>query len=112
MVYQDSNWLERAREAGVERPAATGCTAPTTPEAYCGTPTGTASDQDRMTHMKPMLNPKRDLNGATPEKLARALLRPLRPRPRTKAVVCNQVPVQEVAADQSGNRVLHLRKRP
>ena len=31
--------------------------------------------------MNPMIDPKRDLVGATPEKLARALLRPLRPRP-------------------------------
>ena len=29
--------------------------------------------------MQPMLDPKRDLAGATPEKLARALLRPVRP---------------------------------
>ena len=32
--------------------------------------------------MRPMLDPNRDLKGATPEKLARALLRPLRPRRR------------------------------
>ena len=41
--------------------------------------------------MKPMLDPQRDLKGATPETLARALFRrvePLRPsRPRGKAVV-------------------------
>ena len=30
--------------------------------------------------MKPMIDPKRNLKGATPETLARALLRPLRPR--------------------------------
>ena len=30
--------------------------------------------------MKPMIDPQRDLAGATPETLARALLRPLRPR--------------------------------
>ena len=34
--------------------------------------------------MKPMLDPKRDLKGATPEKLAMALLRP---RKRGKPVV-------------------------
>ena len=62
--------------------------------------------------MKPMLDPKRDLKGATPEKLARALLRPLGPRPRAKAVVSGQVAVQKVATDQSGNRIPHLRKRP
>lgn len=31
--------------------------------------------------MQPMLDPKRDLAGATPETLARALFRPLRRRP-------------------------------
>ena len=30
--------------------------------------------------MRPVLDPARDLAGATPETLARALLRPLRPR--------------------------------
>ena len=75
-----TDWNEPEKR-GVERPAATGCTAPTTSEAYCGTPTGAASDHDRKTHMKPMLDPKRDLKGATPEKLARALLRPLSPAP-------------------------------
>ena len=52
--------------------------------------------------MKPMLDPKRDLVGATPEKLARALLRrvePLRPRSARKPVVGNQVPVKEIPAD-------------
>ena len=34
--------------------------------------------------MKPMPDPKRDLKRATPEKLARALLRPLKPRQKTK----------------------------
>jgi hypothetical protein len=37
--------------------------------------------------MRAMLDPKRDLVGATPEKLARALLRPLRPRAGGQAVV-------------------------
>ena len=60
--------------------------------------------------MKPMLDPQRDLKGATPEKLARALLRPLRPRPARKSVVRDQVPVQKVAADQPGDRVPHLRE--
>ena len=49
----------------------------------------------------PMLDPKRDLAGATPETLARALLRrvePLRPRPGRKAVVPNEAPVRETVA--------------
>ena len=38
--------------------------------------------------MQPMIDPKRDLVGATPAKLARALLRPLRgPRAARQAVV-------------------------
>lgn len=52
--------------------------------------------------MKAMLDPKRDLKGATPETLARALLRPKRPlRPRTarKSIVRDQVPVEKVPAD-------------
>ena len=65
--------------------------------------------------MKPMLDPKRDLAGATPEKLARALLRPLRLRPRAKAVVCDKIPVEKVvekvAAHEPGDRMSHLLKR-
>ena len=34
--------------------------------------------------VRAMLDPKRDLAGATPEALARALLRPLGPRPGAK----------------------------
>ena len=45
--------------------------------------------------MKPMLDPKRDLAGATPEKLSRALLRPLRPRAGGQAVVPNKVTVEK-----------------
>ena len=43
--------------------------------------------------MRPMLDPKRDLAGATPEKLARALFRPLPrgPRPGGQAVVGDEV---------------------
>ena len=48
-----------------------------------------------------MLDPKRDLAGATPEKLARALLRPLRPRAEGQAVVPNKVTVEKVATDQA-----------
>ena len=62
--------------------------------------------------MKPMIDRERDLKGATPEKLARALLRPLRPRGGTQAVVSDKVSVEKVAADQAGNRIPHLSKRP
>ena len=65
--------------------------------------------------MRPMLDPARDLAGATPEKLAKALFRrvePLRPGTRRKPVVRDQVTVEEVAADESGNSVPHLHKRP
>lgn len=64
--------------------------------------------------MKPMLDPARDLAGATPEKLAKALFRrvvPLRPGARRKPVVRDQVAVEKVAADQPGDGVPHLRKR-
>ena len=47
--------------------------------------------------MKPMLDPKRDLWGATPETLARALFRrikPLRPSTRRKAIVSDEIYVQ------------------
>ena len=43
--------------------------------------------------MRAMLNPERDLKGATPETLARALLRP---RPSRKAVVRDQVTKKQV----------------
>ena len=58
--------------------------------------------------MKAMLDPKRDLVGATPEKLARALLRPLRPRAGGQPVVPDKVTVEEIAADQAGNRIREL----
>ena len=61
---------------------------------------------------KPMLDPKRDLAGATPETLARALLRPaegLRPGRRGKPVVGDEIAVEEVTTDQSGDGVPHLR---
>ena len=62
--------------------------------------------------MGPMLDPKIHLKGATPEKLARALLRPLRPRAGGKAVVPNKVTVEKIATDQVSNRIPHLSKRP
>ena len=61
--------------------------------------------------MKPMLDPKRDLKGATPETLARALFRPLRPRATRQAVVRDQVPVEQVSTDKPRDGVPHLRKR-
>ena len=62
--------------------------------------------------MKPMLDPTRDLKGATPETLARALFRPLRrPRARTEAVFGYQLPVEQVPADKPSGRRPHLRKR-
>lgn len=64
--------------------------------------------------MKPRLDPKRDLKGATPEKLARALLKQpdLGPRSAGKAVVSNKVAVEKVAAHKPGDGRPHLRKRP
>ena len=62
--------------------------------------------------MRPMLDPARDLAGATPEKLARALLRNrLRPSAGGKPVVGDEVAVEKVPADKPGHRVPHLRKR-
>ncbi len=62
--------------------------------------------------MKPMLDQKRDLKGATPETLARALLKPLRgPRSRTETVVGYQLPVEQAPADKPRSRASHLRKR-
>ena len=56
-----------------------------------------------------MLDPKVHLKGATPEKLARALLRnPLRPRHRVQPVASDEVTEQEVSADEAGDRVPHL----
>lgn len=42
-----------------------------------------------------MLEPKRDLKGATPEKLARALPRPVKPQPR----LADRPPRQAAAND-------------
>ena len=60
---------------------------------------------------RPKLDPERDLKGATPEKLARALFRrvePLRPGSRRKPVVRDKVPVEKVAPDQPSDGVAHL----
>ena len=59
----------------------------------------------------PMLDPKRDLKGATPEKLAKALFRRSVPSDGTKDVISDQVTVEKVATNKSGNRLPHLRKR-
>ena len=59
----------------------------------------------------PVLDRERDLAGATPETLARALLRrvkPLLPRARGKPVVGDQVAVEKVPADQAGDGITHL----
>lgn len=60
--------------------------------------------------MKPILDPARDLKGATPEKLARALFRrtkPLRPEPgaRRKTVGADQFAVKKALADELGDGV-------
>ena len=64
--------------------------------------------------MKPMLDPKRDLKGATPETLVRALFRrtePLRsPRPRVKPVVRDKAAVGQVAPHKPRQGRTHLRK--
>ena len=65
--------------------------------------------------MKPMLDPKRDLAGATPETLARALFRrtgTLRPSSRRKAVVRDQITEKKPAANKAGDGVSHLGERP
>ena len=63
--------------------------------------------------MKPMLDPARDLAGATPETLARALLRPLGARPRAtrQPVVSDKVAVEKVVTDKRASGVDHLRDR-
>ena len=60
------------------------------------------------------IDPKVHLKGATPEKLARALLRrvaPLRPARVRKSAGGDQVVVEEPLADQTGDGILHLGKR-
>ena len=66
--------------------------------------------------MRPILDPATDLVGATPEKLVRALFRPLRPpqgaRPVGQAVVSDEHAVGEPAPEQASEGVSHLRQRP
>lgn len=58
---------------------------------------------------RPKLDPKVDLKGATPETLARALLRNRKLSPRVgKPVAGDQVAVEEVPADHAGNCIPHL----
>ena len=63
--------------------------------------------------MKATIIRDRDLVGATPETLARALLRQpnLGPRAALKPVVSDEVAVEEVPTDKPRDRVPHLRKR-
>ena len=58
--------------------------------------------------MKAMINSAEDLKGATPETLARALLRPGQ---GSKPVVGGKVAVKQVTANKSGDSSSHLRKR-
>jgi len=63
-----------------------------------------------MTRGIPVLNPEVHLKGATPETLAKALLRNrnLRPGPGGKPVRRDQIPVEEPPADESGDGIPHL----
>ena len=54
--------------------------------------------------MRPMLDPKRDLAGATPETLARALLRPLHGRPRPARQQEPEEATQENSEHQGGHQ--------
>lgn len=60
----------------------------------------------------PMLDPKRDLVGATPETLARALLRRVEPlsapRSRRQPVVRDELAVREAAAHEPEDDAAHL----
>lgn len=61
------------------------------------------------------LDPNIDLAGATPEKLARALLRPGYKGPLTrhvgKTVATDEISVEDVASDHAGDSTPHLGKR-
>lgn len=58
-----------------------------------------------MTRGVPVLDPKRDLKGATPEKLAKALFRRTEPLPARvrQPVAGDEVALEEVAADEPGS---------
>lgn len=57
---------------------------------------------------RPKLDPKVDLAGAIPETLARALFRPLRPRPGGESVVPDEPPVAEGTPHEPGDDFPHL----
>lgn len=65
-----------------------------------------------MTRGVPVLDPERDLKGATPEKLALALLRQretsLSPPTVRASVTGDEVTVEKSAADEMGDSVSHL----
>ena len=64
-----------------------------------------------MTRGVPVLDPKRDLVGATPEKLAKALFRrvePLRPRRVRKPVAGDEVAVEKIAPNEPSDGIPHL----
>ena len=65
-----------------------------------------------MTRGKPfLLDPERDLKGATPETLAKALLRNrLLPNGVGKPVVGDEAAPEEPLADEEGDSVPHLKK--
>ena len=67
-----------------------------------------------MTRGVPVLDPAVHLKGATPEKLAKALFRRVKPLPARvgKSVGTDEVAVEKVAADEPGDDIPHLRKRP
>ena len=59
------------------------------------------------------LDPARDLKGATPKSLARALLKapyrgPLSSRRAGKSVAADKVPVEEPPSDHAGDGLPHL----
>lgn len=65
------------------------------------------SDSNQGDH--PILNPR--YAGATPEDVAKALLRPLRaPSPGRQAVVGDEVTVEQSLPDKSGDDGSHLRE--
>ena len=57
--------------------------------------------------MRPMLDPERDLKGATPEKLARALLRPLGPRPRARKLAMDSEGLEPSGSRMEGSSLHH-----
>ncbi len=91
---------------------------PGVPTVKVGAPGGEdiPPDATKEELMRPILDPAIDLVGATPEALARALFRPLRPPQRTRpvgqAVVSDEHAVGEPAPEQASEGVPHLRQRP